>query len=255
MRTLKLTLAYDGTAFVGWQRQQSGISIQGLVEDAFARIEGSSVVVTGAGRTDAGVHAVGQVASVRVGHPIGVAPLQRALNAILPEEVRVLEVVEAPGDFHARFGARAKTYHYRIVTGYIVSPFERRYAWHVTQPLDIEAMRAAARPLVGTHDFAAFRAAGTETSTTVRTITRLDVTETAPPVAAVADPRARAIALEVDGDGFLRHMVRTIAGTLVEIGTGRRTPQSIVATLASKDRSEAGPTAPPWGLFLVRVEY
>lgn len=255
MRVLKLTLAYDGTAYVGWQRQQNGISIQGLIEDALARIEGSAVVVTGAGRTDAGVHALGQVASVRLRHPIDRASLRRALNARLPDDVRVLDVVEARPDFHARFGARSKTYRYRIVTGDLVSPFERRYGWHVGQPLDVDAMVAAAGHLVGTHDFAAFRAAGSRTATTVRTIARLDITRARPSMAAAADPHAAVITLEIEGDGFLRHMVRTIAGTLVEVGAGRRDPPSVEATLASRDRAEAGPTAPPDGLFLVGVEY
>jgi len=255
VRVLKLTIAYDGTAYVGWQRQQNGISIQALLEDALARIEGSPIVVMGAGRTDAGVHALGQVASVRIAHPIDTAPLRRALNAILPDDVRVLGVAEAPDDFHARFGARSKTYRYRIFTGDVVSPFERRYAWHIPHALDVGAMRAGAREIAGTHDFAAFRAAGTDTATTVRTIARLEITHAPPPMTAANDPHALAIAIEVEGDGFLRHMVRTIAGTLVEVGAGRRHPGSVAGTLNSKDRSQAGPTAPAQGLFLVRVSY
>ena len=166
MRTLKLTLAYDGTRFVGWQRQAAGESIQGLLESAMARLEGRSVTVHGAGRTDAGVHARGQVASVEVTFDHDPATVARALNGQLPEDVRVLEVVEAAEGFHARFSARSKTYAYRIRISEVADPFDRAYAWHVRSPLDLEAMRRAAALLIGTHDFAAFQSAGTEVRTT-----------------------------------------------------------------------------------------
>ena len=160
MRNLKITLAYDGTRLVGWQRQAEGDSVQGLLEDALARFEGARVTVHGAGRTDAGVHAFGQVASVQVtcGHDI--ATLVRALNAQLPADVRVLSIDDAPPDFHARFSARAKTYRYQLRHGTIADPFERAFVWHMPERLDVDAMRAAASVLVGTHDFAAFRSVG-----------------------------------------------------------------------------------------------
>jgi tRNA pseudouridine38-40 synthase len=246
VRTVKLTLAYDGTPFVGWQRQAQGVSIQGLVEEALARLEGGPVTVHGAGRTDAGVHALGQVASARItaSHPVDV--IARALNACLPPEVRVTGVEEAADDFHARFSARAKTYRYMIRNAPTASPFERAYVWHVPDALDRDAMREAAVALVGTHDFAALRSVGGDVHSTTRTIT-------ASGFAPQDDPGL--LAYEISGDGFLRHMVRAIVGTLVETGRGQRAASSIAAVLARGNRAEAGATAPPHGLFLVRVVY
>ena len=220
------------------------MSIQGLIEDALARFEGSSVTVHGAGRTDAGVHALGQVASAQVTFTHPIETLRRALNAQLPEDVRVLDVAEAPDDFHARFSARAKTYRYRLRAGDGGDPFTRAYVWQMPETLDVEAMRTAARVLVGRHDFAAFQSAGTETKTTVRTISRSDV---------MVD--GWLTTYEVEGDGFLRHMVRAIVGTLVEIGRGWRAPDSMARLLDGGSRADAGATAPPHGLALVRVAY
>jgi len=244
MRTLKLTLAYDGTRFVGWQRQAQGESIQGLLETTLARFEGAPVVVHGAGRTDAGVHALGQVASVRLTCAHDVATLTRALNAQLPEDIRVLSVEEAPPDFHARFSARSKIYEYRMRYAPIADPFARAYEWHVGSGLDVDAMRMAAGALVGTHDFAAFRSVGSDTEGTVRTITRSCVIEEGPRLTYV-----------VQGNGFLRHMVRAIVGTLVEIGRGWRVAKDVEMLLARGERGAAGATGPPHGLFLVRVDY
>lgn len=247
MRTLKVTLAYDGTDFVGWQRQAAGTSVQGLLEDALAAFEGGPVAVHGAGRTDAGVHALGQVASVALAATHPVDTLQRALNAVLPPAVRVLDVAEVPADFHARFSAIGKMYEYRIVNAPIVSPFLHRYVWHVPGRLDVDAMRQAAARLAGTHDFAAFQGAGSTVSHTTRTIHRIDWT----PGAGFSQP----LAIRFEGDGFLRHMVRNIVGTLVDIGSGRWPAERIGAILDSRDRSQAGQTAPPAGLFLVGVRY
>jgi tRNA pseudouridine38-40 synthase len=244
MRTLKLTLAYDGTRFVGWQRQSEGESIQGLLEDALARFDGASVSVQGAGRTDAGVHALGQVASARVTFAHPAATLVRALNAHLPPEIRVLSVEDVAPDFHARFSARSKTYRYVIRNAPVADPFERQYAWHLPEPLALDAMREAAALLVGKHDFAAFRSVGAEVATTVRTITRSEWRES-----------GGRLVYEVAGDGFLRHMVRAIVGTLVEIGRGWRAPQQVGSLLAGGRRADAGATAPPHGLFLLRVDY
>jgi tRNA pseudouridine38-40 synthase len=243
-RTLKLTLAYDGTRFVGWQRQASGESIQGLLEDALARIEGAPVTAHGAGRTDAGVHALAQVASARVTFTHEAATVQRALNAVLPPDIRVTDVEDAPLDFHARFGARSKCYRYQIANTPVASPFVRAYCWHVPEPLDRGAMREAAAALVGTHDFAAFQSAGTEVHTSVRTLTRSEWSDEGP-----------LLVYEVAGNGFLRHMVRAMVGTMVEVGRGWRPASQVAALLAGGSRPEAGGTAPPHGLALARVEY
>jgi tRNA pseudouridine38-40 synthase len=244
MRTLKLTLAYDGARFVGWQRQAEGESIQGVLEDALARFEGTAVTVHGAGRTDAGVHALGQVASVRLTCGHGVETLARALNAQFPEDLRVLAIEEAPPDFHARFSARAKTYRYQIRSGGVASPFDRGYVWNVPERLDVDAMRTAAQALIGRHDFAAFQSVGTTVPDGVRTIDRSDIRT-----------EGDLLLYEVTGDGFLRHMVRAIVGTLVEVGRGWRRADSIAALLAGGTRGQSGPTAPAHGLFLVRVDY
>ena len=246
-RTLKFTLQYDGTDYVGWQRQPNGASIQGVLEDALAPIEGGPVTVHGAGRTDAGVHALGQVASATLVNTLDERTLARALNAVLPLDVRVLSIAEDEPDFHARFRAVAKTYEYRIVNAPIASVFLRRYVWHLQQPLDLEAIRTAAGPLVGTHDFAGFQGAGTFAASTVRTILALDVEDGA--------GFDLPFVIRVTGDGFLRHMVRNIVGTLVEVGAGRWDPWRLLAVLESRDRAEAGPTAPPQGLFLTHVGY
>jgi tRNA pseudouridine38-40 synthase len=263
MPTFKLTLAYDGTGFVGWQRQASGTSIQGLLEDAFRELDGRDVPVTGAGRTDAGVHALGQVAGVTIARVMDAASLVSAINARLPDAVRLLDAVEVAETFHARFHARAKTYRYRIWNDALLSPFERLYAWHVPAPvLDVDTMTAAAALIEGRHDFAAFQAAGTETRSSERIVFSSSVHGPSGDEhgrrgrsAGLQACRGALIAYEVSGSGFLRHMVRNIIGTLVEVGRGRRPVEWVSEVLASKDRGRAGPTAPAEGLFLVRVEY
>jgi tRNA pseudouridine38-40 synthase len=246
VRTLKLTLAYDGTTFVGWQRQAQGTSVQGLVEDALARLEGGPVTAHGAGRTDAGVHAIGQVASVEISatHPVDV--IGRALNGNLPPEIRVTGVEDVLPGFHARFSARAKTYRYVIRNAAVLSPFERAFVWHIRDRLDREAMQEAASAFVGTHDFSAFRSTGTEVTSTTRTMTASGF---------VRQDDRDLLQFEITGDGFLRHMVRAIVGTLVETGRAQRPASSMAALLAGRDRADAGATAPPHGLFLVRVDY
>lgn len=247
MRTLKLTLEYDGTDYVGWQRQENGPSIQGLLETALERFDGVAVAVHGAGRTDAGVHALGQVASVVMATDLECGTLARALNAVLPPDVRVTNVEDAPPGFHARFSATGKLYEYRIVNAPCVSPFIRRYAWHIVPSLDVAAMRQAAAVLVGRHDFASFQAAGSSGGSTERTITGIDWQD--------GGGFDRPLAMRIEGNGFLRHMVRTIVGTVVDVGLGRWPVGHVVEILASGDRAKAGPTAPACGLFLVRVRY
>jgi tRNA pseudouridine38-40 synthase len=244
MRTLKLTLAYDGTRFVGWQRQAEGESIQAVVEQALSRFEGAPVTVFGAGRTDAGVHALGQVAHACVGFQHDTSTLLRALNAQLPEDVRVMAVEEAAPEFHARFSARWKRYRYQLRHAVVASPFDRAYVWHLPERLDIEAMRRAADLLVGTHDFAAFQSVGTPAPDTTRTIRSSTLIH-----------EGQLLVYEVEGDGFLRHMVRAIVGTLVEVGRGWRDVDSVGALLSGGTRADAGATAPARGLFLVRVDY
>ena len=258
-RTLKLVLAYDGTRFVGWQRQAEGTSIQGLVEEALGRIEGRPVAVTGSGRTDAGVHALGQVASLRLEHPIAEADLLRALNALLPPDVRVLSVERAPDGFHARYAAREKTYRYLFANG-PAGPFDGRFAWLVPFPLDPGRMSAAARLLEGEHDFAAFQSAGSAVAHARRRVTRSVVEEPSPGAMLGLALRpalggGRLFVYEVTANGFLRHMVRAVVGSLVEVGAGRREPAWLGEVLRSGERAEAGPTAPPCGLFLVGVGY
>jgi tRNA pseudouridine38-40 synthase len=263
IRTLKLTLAYDGTQFVGWQRQAAGQSIQGLVEAALSRLGGTKVSVEGAGRTDAGVHALGQVASARVATTLGVATIGRAVNAMLPPEVRVITIEDMPENFHARYRVSSKTYQYRIHTGEVLSPFDRSWCWHLPRALSVGAMQDASRVLVGSHDFAVFQSSGSSVKTSTRTVVRADwrvihaASNQDPGVeAAVAFPSAgRFVIFEIEADGFLRHMVRSIVGTLVEVGEGRRRGESIGELLASGNRALAGPTAPARGLFLLRVTY
>lgn len=247
MRTLKLTLQYDGTDYVGWQRQPNGTSIQSLLEDALQPIEGRPVTVHGAGRTDAGVHALGQVGSVTVGTALDPPTVARALNAVLPADVRVLSAEESADDFHARFSAVAKTYEYRILNAPIVSPFLYRYVAHVVAPLDIDTMREASAVLIGRHDFAAFQAAGSPAASTERTVHTIEWQD--------GGGFDLPLVMRISGDGFLRHMVRTIVGTVVQVGIGRWTAPTIEEILEGGDRTKAGPTAPASGLFLARVDY
>jgi tRNA pseudouridine38-40 synthase len=247
MRNLKLTLQYDGTNYVGWQRQASGTSIQGLVEDALAPMAGTRVTVHGAGRTDAGVHALAQVASASFPGTLDGTVLARALNAVLPTDVRILLVEDVPPHFHARFSSVGKIYEYRVVNAPFVSPFIVRYAWHVPQRLDVDRIKTASTHLVGSHDFAAFQGAGSDVGPSERTIRSLEWSG--------GGGFDKPLVVRIAGDGFLRHMVRNLVGTLIEVGVGRWTPDRIPEILASRDRSKAGTTAPPHGLFLVGVQY
>jgi len=245
VRTYKLTLAYDGTNYVGWQRQANGASVQQLVEEAFAPlVDGVAPTVAGAGRTDAGVHALGQVASVNAEIDLSPQAVQRALNVRLPADIRVLHVEDATPGFHARFHAVRKQYRYRMITASVLSPFDRWYVWHAPGRRNVDVMREAAAVLVGKHDFASFQARGASVAATIRTVHDVNL-------ASEGDE----IRLTIEGDGFLRHMVRAIVGTLVEIGRGWRSPDDMDALLARGDRGAAGATGPPHGLFLVRVDY
>jgi tRNA pseudouridine38-40 synthase len=245
MRTLKLTLAYDGTNYVGWQRQLNGVSVQQLVEEALAPLAGGvPPTVVGAGRTDAGVHALGQVATVNLDTDVPASGIQRALNMRLPADIRAVGAVDAPPGFHARYHARAKTYRYRMATTSVLSPFDRWFVWHAPEPRDAQAMRQAARALVGRHDFASFQARGAAVRDTVRTIHRLDLTG-----------QGGEIVFDLEADGFLRHMVRAIVGTLADVGAGLIPPGALPQVIEARDRQAAGQTAPASGLTLVTVTY
>ncbi len=245
MSWVKLVLSYDGTRYVGWQVQPNGPSIQAELERALGTLHKEPVRVTGAGRTDSGVHARAQVASFAVERPLPASAYVKGTNALLPEDVAVhgAEVREAP--FDARRDARGKRYRYRIENLPTRAPLTRLQAWQVFRPLDVAAMQAAATPLLGRHDFGAFRAADCEAAHAVRELRRLEV---------LADGQGR-IEVVAEATAFLKHMVRNLVGTLVEVGLGARAAASMEDLLASRDRRLAGRTAPPQGLLLDEVFY
>jgi tRNA pseudouridine38-40 synthase len=249
VRTLKLTIAYDGTNYAGWQFQLGSASVQETLEKAVAEVTGQQVRVLASGRTDAGVHALGQVVALRTDSTLAPDVLRRALNAVLPHDIAVLEVVETPDGFHPTYDAVRKRYRYVICDGPVRDVFERNYVWHYRYGrLDAEAMRRAAAALLGTHDFSSFESSGAERKTSVRTISELLVERG-------RGGREDFITIEVESDGFLYNMVRTIVGTLVEVGRGKRPENWPGEVLRATDRHAAGPTAPPQGLILVKVEY
>lgn len=265
-RTLKLTIAYDGSAYAGWQRQANALSIQAVLEDEIAAIVGTRTPLNAAGRTDAGVHAAAQVASLTIDHPIACDELMRALNARLKTgDIRIRAIEEMFDGFDARIYAKTKTYRYAIWNGAAPSPFFRHVVWHVPHRLDPARMVDAAKAIVGEHDFAAFQSRGSDVLTTVRTVLSAELVEmnihTDQPIAlSPLDPGAphadgRLLRFEITGTGFLRHMVRTIVGTLVDIGRGQLEVLDMSAIIASRDRRRAGQTAPAQGLMLWRIEY
>ncbi|NOY52197.1 MAG: tRNA pseudouridine(38-40) synthase TruA [Deltaproteobacteria bacterium] len=243
-RNLKLTLEYEGTAYHGWQVQPNGFTIQEVVECVLERLTGVRPKVIASGRTDAGVHAEGQVAHFHADCPISCGKFRKGLNALLPDDIVVREVEEVPLEFHARFSAVGKTYRYVILNRSFPSVFERNRCWLINRPLDTAAMETAGRCLVGRHDFSSFRASDCCAKHPVREIHRLDVVR--------EDDWIR---LFISADAFLQHMVRNIVGTLVEVGRGKIPPEKVKEILDARDRRKAGPTAPPGGLFLQSVEY
>jgi tRNA pseudouridine38-40 synthase len=264
-RWLKLTVAYDGTDYAGWQVQPDKPTVQGAIEAAWREITQETIRVTAAGRTDAGVHALGQVVAVVTENRLPITDLHRGLNAVLPEDVAVVALDEAREGFHATYDALGKTYRYQIHNGRVPAIFDRRYTWHYPHALDAEAMHAAGQALVGKHDFSSFESVGSERPDSVRTIAELTVrrgTSESPGRAwllpsqiDVANVTADRVTIEVSGDGFLYNMVRAIVGTLVEVGRGTRDVSWPAAVLAACDRTQAGQTAPPHGLILARVLY
>jgi tRNA pseudouridine38-40 synthase len=244
VRNLRLTLEYDGTAYAGWQVQEGAPTVQGAVEAALERLLKHPVRVTASGRTDAGVHALAQVANFRTAARVPLRGVVHGLNALLPRDIAVRRAEEVPADFDSRRSAKEKTYQYFLHVAPVPSAFARPTSWRVPPPLDLGAMGAAAAQLVGTHDFGAFRSAGCDAPHAVRAVHEVRVV-----------PRGEFVEVTVRGTAFLRHMVRIIVGTLVEVGQGRRAPESVAELLASGDRERAGVTAPPQGLFLAEVRY
>ena len=262
-RTLKLVISYDGTNYAGWQRQINGIGIQQVLEDEIAAIVGAHQPLNAAGRTDAGVHAAAQVASITIDHPIACEDLQRALNARLKAgDIRIRAIEEMPDRWDARIFAKSKTYRYAIWNGAPPSPFLRHVVWHVPQPLDLSRMSAAAAALVGEHDFVAFQGRGRDVKTTVRRVLSAEIVEMnihtdQPTALSPLDDvdGGRLLRFEISGTGFLRHMVRTIVGTLVDIGRGNMEVEEMGALITSGERAATGQTAPPHGLMLWEIIY
>lgn len=244
MRNVRALISYDGSKFYGWQRQEGFYSVQECMEDALSALTGNTITVHGAGRTDSGVHALGQVAHFFIDSKLTDDRLRHALNFYLAEGAAIRRLETAPDDFHARFSALGKRYMYVVATARFRPPFAAHLAHWVPQALDLDAMRAAAQNLIGRHDFSAFATSGSPRPTSVRTLRSLHFIA-----------RRERFAFVVEGDGFLYNMVRTIAGTLIEVGKHGLTPADVVRILASADRREAGPTAPPEGLYLVSVRY
>jgi tRNA pseudouridine38-40 synthase len=275
MRYLKLTIAYDGTAYCGWQIQNGDVSIQEKLELSWQKVTGEKIRITASGRTDGGVHAEAQVCSLMTESQLDNASLVRALNAETPYDLAVLAVEDAPTGFHAIRDAVGKTYRYQIQYGRIRDPLRRRFWWYVPRELDVDAMRQGASYLIGQHDFASFQSAGAERSSTIRTVTKLELLHRDPrprsldPLTPAILPTASqfdrdrhlecdwfpTIILTISADGFLYKMVRNIVGSLVRVGERRESPEWIAEVLAQCNRQAAGQAAPANGLFMQRVWY
>lgn len=275
MRNLKLTLAYDGTNYVGWQIQPNGLAIQEVLERAITRLTGQGIRLLVAGRTDAGVHALGQVCSFQTESPIPCGGFRDALQDILPEDILIREVEEAPLDFHATYSAKRKHYRYVILNSKLPNPFVQRYAYHYHVALDADIMHAAAQELLGTHDFRCFESKWPNKATSVRTIYSASITrQTNWPVfhypqptnsQPYVSPRSKSVPTAPDGceflwfdivaDGFLYNMVRSVTGTLIRVGRGYWEPNDIRRIINQQDRTLAGETVPARGLYLVSVDY
>jgi len=247
MRRLRITVAYDGTDFHGWQVQPGLPTVQGTLQAVLAEIEGAAVQVEGSGRTDAGVHALAQVAAFTLANPVPAPNLRKAMNRLLPRDIRVLEVAEAPPDFHPRFAARAKTYEYRVLRSEICSPFERRYVYHHPYPLNEARVFELARLLEGEHDFSAFAASDERDQLRLSKVRCL--------FSSTAARHGDRLIYRVRGSGFLKHMVRNIVGVLLEAGKGNLERADLEKRLAPGCAIPAGPSAPARGLFLMGVEY
>ena len=243
MPKFKLTIAYDGTRYAGWQIQPHNPTIQREIEAVIKQVAQEDMHISGAGRTDTGVHALGQVATFVTTSSVSAAEWLRAFNGLLPDDITVLSVEAVADDFHARFLARSKLYRYRILLQANRSALERHRAWQIPYKLDVTAMQAAAGCLIGKHDFSSFQGSPTDTKNPVCHVTRLEIIHSGE------------LIIEIEANRFLKQMVRSIVGTLVEIGRGKLAVGAMQEILAARDRTKAGPTAPPQGLYLVRVDY
>ncbi|MDP8298711.1 MAG: tRNA pseudouridine(38-40) synthase TruA [Candidatus Tantalella remota] len=244
MRNIKLTISYDGAAYKGWQLQKTGSTVQGKLEKAIKEVFGKEHRLHGAGRTDSGVHAKGQVAHFKTASRIPVEKISPAFNALLPDDIVVKRTEEVADKFHSRFDAKSKLYRYNILNSRQRDPFEERYTWRVPYKLNLTRMRKEAAELLGRHDFKSFQASDKRERSSVREISTIKLRK-----------KGKMITLDIEGDGFLYNMVRNIAGTLVDIGRGYLSAGSMKEIIETKDRTKAGPTAPAKGLFLIEVRY
>lgn len=245
MRNIRLLLQYEGSRYQGWQRQQStDNTIQGKLEVLLGRMCGETITLSGSGRTDAGVHALGQVANFHTECQMPVEEMLAYINRYLPEDIAVVEIAEAPLRFHSRLNAKGKHYEYRVINSAIPDVFRRRYALEMSESLDVEAMRRAAGFLLGEHDFKSFTSAKKGKKSTVRRIDEIAIAK-----------EGNVITFSFRGNGFLHHMIRILMGTLLEVGMGKRTPESMGEILAARDREQAGPLVPAKGLVLVEVYF
>jgi len=245
MRNIKLFIEYDGTNYLGWQVQPKGSTIQGVLEEKIGLLTGEPIRLFGSGRTDSGVHALGQVAHFKTQSQMDIRTMQKALNSLLPPDIVIQKLEEVDVDFHARKHSKSKVYEYRILNRNLRSAFHREYVWYIPQKLNFTEMKKATRSLLGERDFLAFRSVGSPTRTTIRKVMRAEWKR----------ERDGFILFEIEANGFLKQMVRSIVGTLVEIGKGRMDAAEFGKILESRDRRKAGPTAPARGLFLKEVKY
>ena len=245
MSNFKITIEYDGSAYHGWQRQASERTIQGEIENALKTMTGNTITVTGSGRTDAGVHALNQTANFRCTTSLTPEVFLKGLNSLLSEDIVICSCKIVPEKFHARYDVKSKVYQYRILNRSLPAAISRQYAWHIRKKLNLSAMQEAIRCIIGSHDFKAFEGSGSPRVSTVRCITNADLVETDNDY----------LVLKIEGDGFLKFMVRNIVGTLVDVGFDKITPDDFKQILISKDRNLAGITAPAHGLFLMEVKY
>jgi tRNA pseudouridine38-40 synthase len=245
MPNFKITIEYDGSAYHGWQRQAEDRTIQGEIEKALMTMTGDRITVTGSGRTDAGVHALNQTANFRCATSLTPEVFLKGLNSLLPEDIVLISCKVVPETFHARYDVKSKVYHYRILNRWLPVAISRQYAWHIRKKLDVSAMQEAIRWIIGSHDFKAFEGSGSPRASSVRGIINADIVKTDDDY----------LVLKIEGDGFLKFMVRNIVGTLVDVGLDKITSDDFKQILVSKDRNLAGITAPAHGLFLIEVKY